>query len=254
MFIVLKHKYILLTFSLSILLLFTTLRIYNLAKTSVYYESDIYNQICKEYSPDEKIAFLTFDDGPSKIITPKVLDVLEKYDINASFFVIGKKVEENPDVLIRIYEEGHFIGNHGYSHDNSKLYRDEASFIDEITKTDEIISNVLGVENFKCKIFRFPNGFSSPIYKKQKNAYVKLLTKLGYKYIDWNSLTNDSLKKLSRNELFQVFKETSKNKNILIILMHDSGDLNKTYDVLEDCITYLLNNEYEFETLEDFVE
>ena len=80
---------------------------------------------------EEKIAYLTFDDGPTKI-TSKVLEILKNENVKATFFVIGKCVDEYPEIVRRAYEEGHYIANHGYDHDNSILYKNEESFINEI--------------------------------------------------------------------------------------------------------------------------
>ena len=94
---------------------------------------------------EEKTAYLTFDDGPNNTITPKVLDILKEKDIKASFFVIGKYVEEYPEIVKREYEEGHYIANHSYNHDNTKLYKSVESFKNEIEKTDIAIGKAIGV-------------------------------------------------------------------------------------------------------------
>ena len=75
----------------------------------------------------EKIAYLTFDDGPS-LVTPKILDILNKENVKASFFVIGKSVEAHPEIVKRAYDEGHYIANHTYSHNNSILYKSSESY------------------------------------------------------------------------------------------------------------------------------
>lgn len=92
------------------------------------------NKISTLTKGEEKIVYLTFDDGPNSAVTPKILDILEKYNAKATFFVIGKNVENNPEIVKRAYEEGHYIANHGYSHNNSNLYKSEESFINEIKK------------------------------------------------------------------------------------------------------------------------
>ena len=86
---------------------------------------------------------LTFDDGPTSKVTPKILDVLEKENVKATFFVVGKHVKEHPESGKRAYEEGHFIANHGYSHNNSLLYKSEESFRNEILNTDEEFTNAV---------------------------------------------------------------------------------------------------------------
>ena len=250
MFFVIKQKSIIIVGLIFIIVFTTSFFILSFAANEPE-SCDLMHEVKEKYH-GKKVAFLTFDDGPSKIVTPKVLEILERYDIEATFFVLGKAVDENPDVLKMIYDGGHFIGNHGYSHKASKLYSCESAFKEELQKTEESIRQALQISDFNCTLFRFPNGFTSPIYKSQKNICAKTLTSIGYKYIDWNSLTNDSVQKLSRESSFNIFKKTSKGKDILVILMHDSGDLNKTYDVLEDTIKYLLKKDYEFKSLEEF--
>lgn len=205
------------------------------------------------YDTTKKVAYLTFDDGPSKKVTPQVLDILAEYDIGASFFLIGSKAEKYPEIVKREYEDGHFIGNHTYSHRNSQIYASKESFLNEITKTDNIIAQILEIDNFKCKIFRFPNGSKAGKYAYLKQKCFEYLNEIGYSYIDWNALNNDSLKKYSKWELLNNLKKTIKGKNIVIVLMHDSGDVNNTYDILEDSIKILRDEGFEFRTLHDFI-
>ncbi len=151
--------------------------------------SEFINNINNIFNSNEKIAYLTFDDGPSPSVTPKILDILKEENIKATFFVIGKKVEEYPEIVNRAYKEGHYIANHGYSHNNSILYKNVKSFIQEIQKTDLAIGNAIGVNAYSSHVFRFPNGFMSNVYKDKKNEYVKLLPNIDYTYIDWNALS-----------------------------------------------------------------
>ena len=92
---------------------------------------------------EQKIAYLTFDDGPTLKATPKILDILKEEDVVATFFVVGKHVKENPELVKRAYDEGHFVANHGYNHNNSKLYKNDDSFINEIKNTDIEIGNAI---------------------------------------------------------------------------------------------------------------
>lgn len=195
---------------------------------------------------EEKIAYLTFDDGPTTSITPKVLDILKEENVKATFFVIGKSVDANPEIVKRAYEEGHYIANHTYSHDNATLYQSSESFINEIKKTDLAIGNAIGVENYCSHLFRFPNGFMAPLYKAKKEEAVSLLSEMNYAYIDWNCLNNDSIHKYTTNQLLNNLIESSKNKNTLVILMHDTKDVNDNSFVLKDSISYLKSQGYEF--------
>lgn len=208
--------------------------------------NDLMSKIISNTNENEKVAYLTFDDGPSVSITSKILDILKSENIKATFFVIGKSVEEHPEIVKRAYDEGHYIANHGYSHNNSLLYKSTESFINEVKKTDIAIGKAIGVDNYCSHIFRFPNGFMSPIYKKQKEKAVFSLTDMNYTYIDWNCLNNDSVKKYTKKQLLNNLKQSCQNKNTLVILMHDTKDVNDSSLVLKDSILYLKSQGYIF--------
>ena len=100
---------------------------------------------------NKKIAYLTFDDGPSENVTPQILDILDKNDVKATFFVLGTAIEggeKQKELLRRMDEEGHAIGNHGYSHNYKILYPngvvDASAFISDTKRTEEIINDTLG--------------------------------------------------------------------------------------------------------------
>ncbi|MDD7683707.1 MAG: polysaccharide deacetylase family protein [Clostridium sp.] len=102
---------------------------------------------------NKKIAYLTFDDGRSENVTPQILDILDKNDVKATFFVLGTAIEggeKQKELLRRMDEEGHAIGNHGYSHNYKILYPngvvDASAFISDIKRTEEIINDTLGYE------------------------------------------------------------------------------------------------------------
>lgn len=195
----------------------------------------------------EKVAYLTFDDGPTTSVTPKILDILKSEDVKATFFVIGKSVEAHPEIVKRAYEEGHYIANHGYSHNNASLYKSQESFINEVKRTDLAIGKAIGIEDYRSYVFRFPNGFMSPIYKSKKEEAVLLLSKMNYTYIDWNCLNNDSVKKYTATQLLNNLKKSSNSKGTLVILMHDTKDVNDSSIVLKDSISYLRKQGYEFQ-------
>ena len=205
--------------------------------------NDLYDSLITN---DEKTAYLTFDDGPTLKATGKILDILEEEDIKASFFVIGKYVSKHPELVKRAYDEGHFIANHGYSHNNSKLYKSNDSFISEVKNTDIEIGKAIGVPDYCSHVFRFPNGYMSPNYKAKKVNAVKLLEEMNYKYIDWNCLNKDSEKKYSHAQLLNNLKKSSKNKKDLIVLMHDTSDVNDTPSILKESISFLKSEGYVF--------
>lgn len=126
-------------------------------KKNSFFNIDVTTSLDDIAKSDEKKAYLTFDDGPTTKATGKILDILKKENVKATFFVVGKHVKEHPELVKREYEEGHYIANHGYNHNNKLLYKDMESFKNEITSTDLEISKAIGVENYCSHIFRFPN-------------------------------------------------------------------------------------------------
>ena len=216
--------------------------------------SDEFIEKIKELtSGSQKIAYLTFDDGPTTSVTPKILDILKEENIKASFFVIGKYVDSHPEIVKRAYEEGHYIANHGYSHNNSILYKSSESFISEVKKTDLAIGKAIGIEDYCSHIFRFPNGFMAPLYKSQKEKAVLLLLEMNYTYIDWNCLNKDSERKYTNTQLLNNLKQSCENKNTLVVLMHDTKDVNNSSLVLKESIDYLRREGYEFRNFYEFV-
>jgi peptidoglycan/xylan/chitin deacetylase (PgdA/CDA1 family) len=194
---------------------------------------------------NRKVAFLTFDDGPSKNITPLVIDILDEYDIKATFFVLGSLCRENSAVLKDAFDKGHSIGIHTYTHEYGRIFKDEESFMGEIEMTVEILKNCLG-DNFETRLFRFPGG----CFEDYKRKYIGILNEKGYVYIDWNTLTGDSESLNPKPEhLMERFKETSEGKDQLIVLMHDSSAKGATVKVLPDVIEYLKSQGYEFAVL-----
>lgn len=220
---------------------------------SCFFNIDVETTLNDISKSDEKKAYLTFDDGPTAKATGKILDVLKEEDVKATFFVVGKHVKENPELVKREYDEGHYIANHGYNHNNKLLYKDMEGFKNEIVSTDAEISKAIGAQNYCSHIFRFPNGYMSHIYTNQKKDALTVLHEMDYVYVDWNCLNRDSERKYSNAQLLNNLKKTAKNKGTLIILMHDTADVNKTYDVLKDSISYLKSQGYEFRNFYDFV-
>lgn len=216
-------------------------------------ELDVNCMLSSEFQNEEKVAYLTFDDGPTISTTPKVLEILKEEDVKATFFVIGKYVEKHPEIVKQAYDDGHYIANHGYNHNNSILYKTEESFIQEVQETDKAIGKAIGIENYCSHVFRFPNGFMSPQNKAKKKKATELLQKMNYTYIDWNCLNNDSVKKYSNSQLLNNLKKSSKNKNTLVVLMHDTKDVNDSSLVLKDSIEYLKSQGYSFRNFYDLV-
>lgn len=167
------------------------------------------NSIYNLREDGQKVAYLTFDDGPSLDVTTRILDTLKSEGIYGSFFVVGYKVEQNPDVLKRIYNEGHYIANHGYSHKYSQVYKSCESVLEEYQKCEETIRNVLQIPEYETHLFRFPGGSAGGPYNSIKKSAISLLKEKNIGIIDWNALTKDSEGNHPREKLFEYFKQTS---------------------------------------------
>ena len=202
---------------------------------------------------DNKRVFLTFDDGPSTSVTPYILDLLSQQNVKATFFVLGSKVEANPDLVKREYDEGHYIANHGYSHKYSEMYSSTQNVLDEYNKTNDLIKNAIGNENYNTLVFRFPGGSSGGPYNDLKQEAKELLKQNGIASVDWNALTNDAAGANTKEKIMENFYNTVQNKTSIVILMHDAPDKILTYECLPEIIQYFKDNGYEFKTMYDVI-
>lgn len=200
-----------------------------------------------------KRVFLTFDDGPSKAVTPHILDTLKEHNIKATFFLLGSRVKLNPDLVKREYEEGHYIANHGYSHQYSKIYASSNEVIKEYNKTEQEIQKALGNTNYSSHLFRFPGGSIGGTYSKIKKETKQELKKQQIAYLDWNALTNDAAGANTKEKIMSNLKKTVGNHNNVVILMHDAPDKILTYETLDEVICYLEDKGYAFKNMYDLM-
>ena len=205
------------------------------------------NKLNNIYNKDTKIAYLTFDDGPSQVVTPLILDLLKEENIKATFFVLGTNIKNNQDILKRTYQEGHYIANHGYSHNYSKIYKNAATVLEEYQKTEKLIRQAIDNKEYSSKLFRFPGGFTGGKYEKIKKEPGKLLNDNNISYIDWNVLTGDAEGANSKEKILENVKKHTKDKENIVVLMHDSSSKILTYETLRDVIKYLREQGYTFD-------
>lgn len=226
-----------------------------------FVEKYLYQQT-KGEMPDgangEKIAYLSFDDGPSETVTPIILDILKKEEVQATFFVLGSNIdksEKSKEILKRIVEEGHAIGNHTYSHKYNLLYPnkkiDVEHFMSEIEQTNESLKKVLG-DNFKTRGIRFPGGHMT--WKQSDPDGMALLDKKlnaeGYHQVDWNVLPKDAEGAPKKaQQLVAEFKKTVKGREKAVILMHDTYGKEETAKALPEMIAYLKEHGYTFKIM-----
>lgn len=206
------------------------------------------------YHSETKRAFLTFDDGPSKN-TNDILNILKDNNIKATFFVLGSQVEIFPETTNRIYDEGHFIANHGYSHKYSSIYQSTEQILNEYNQCNQIVANTINVPEYNSHLFRFPGGSVGGKYAKIKSQAVPVLEQNDILYVDWNSLTGDSEQVNPTEEyLMNNLQKTTEGKNSLVVLMHDSQAKKITVDFLPKVIEYLRQQGYEFESFYSIIE
>jgi len=199
------------------------------------------------YSTNTKIAYLTFDDGPSEAVTGLILDVLKEQNIKATFFVVGSNVNKYPEIVKRAYTEGHYIANHGYSHNYKKIYASAESVLEEYNKTEKAIQKAIGVQEYSSHLFRFPGGYSGSSYSKIKKQAGNLLNKNNISYIDWNVLTGDAQGANTKEMIIKNVKKYTKEKGNIVLLMHDSSSKILTYETLTEVINYLKYEGYTFD-------
>lgn len=204
-------------------------------------------QVQKNVDEEEKVVYLTFDDGPTGKVTEKILDILKEHDVKATFFVVGKEIIQREEVLKRIHEEGHSIGLHTYSHNLKSIYASDENFLAEMEKTTDKIHEVLG-EDVNPKIIRFPGGSSGRLSEG-------LLNKLHdeeYKIYDWNVSLEDGVNpNLSPSQMVQNAKKCSRNTTKRIILAHCNSNNKNTYNALPEIINYYKSQGYVFKAINE---
>ena len=200
---------------------------------------------------EEKVVYLTFDDGPSSNITPQILQILESENVKATFFVLGSRAELYPELVKQEYETGHYIANHGYSHNYKAIYSSPNAVLDEYNRTEEIIRQAIGKENYSSYLFRFPGGSSGGKYAKVKNAAIELLDQNNVAHINWNSLTSDAVGTPTQESIVSSLISTAEGKNRVVVLMHDSGTKQLTADMLPHVISYFRDQGYAFKNFYD---
>ena len=205
------------------------------------------------YHTDKKVAYLTFDDGPSNN-THQILDILKQNNIKATFFVLGSQVEIFPETTNRIYNEGHYIANHGYSHKYSEIYQSPEQVLNEFNQCNQIVAKTINVPEYNSHLFRFPGGSVGGKYAELKKQAITLLEQNDILHIDWNSLTGDSEKVNPTEEyLMDNLQKTTEGKNSLVILMHDAQAKKITAETLTKVIEYLQQQGYSFESFYDII-
>lgn len=194
-----------------------------------------------------KKMYLTFDDGPSRENTERILDVLKERNIKATFFVVGENAKKYPELIKRISEEGHVIGIHCYSHSYDKIYAGVQDYVDDFEQARKLIYEITGEEVW-C--YRFPGGSINKHNKHIYNEIIEKMTELGYVYYDWNGCFEDAVSNPNREQIIKSAVESTLKRKKVIMLAHD------TVDETAACLAEVLDAlpEYEFLPLTKDVE
>jgi peptidoglycan/xylan/chitin deacetylase (PgdA/CDA1 family) len=198
---------------------------------SVFVCSDFYVEAFCSAGTDEKIIALTFDDGPHPEITPRVLDMLLKHEIQAMFFVIGSNITDNQLIMERMVREGHVVGNHSFSHSTLFDLWSNRQMSEDIKKAENIIALATGK---RPQWFRPPFGVTNPTVAVATH-------KMGLKVMGWSIRSLDtSIKNVEK--IFNRIKKRWRPGGI--ILLHDTNE--RVVDVLEMTIVYAKKQGYKF--------
>ena len=196
----------------------------------------------------KRIAYLTFDDGPSKVTT-QILDILHERGIKATFFVLGSTItEEEEDILRRMIEEGHTIGIHTYSHKYKIIYNSVEAYLEDFYKVYQQIYDITGE---KVNIFRFPWGSYNKYSKNIKDRLVEEMERRGFTYYDWNVSAEDSVGEPTAYSIKRNVLKDIERYQYPVILMHDAAVNKLTAQTLPDILDSIEKLGYEFGTLEE---
>lgn len=195
----------------------------------------------------QKVCYLTFDDGPSAN-TLKILDILNKYGVKATFFVINSA---DIGYVKNIYEAGHTVGLHSATHNYSQIYSNTDAYFNDLQQISDKVESIIGV---KPTVMRFPGGSSNKVSAKYcggiMTRLVSLVQERGYSYFDWNVSSGDADSNTpSYTYIRNNVINSAKNKNSACVLMHDSSVKTTTVQALPEIIEGLMAMGYSFEAL-----
>lgn len=196
---------------------------------------------------EKKVAYLTFDDGPSPV-TERVLDVLKVYEVNATFFLIGSNINEETEELVkREVEEGHVIGIHTYSHKAEDMYSSAENYKKDFLKAEKALESLVKMDRKLC---RFPWGSANNYLSVIEGEALSWLEQKGYTYCDWNVSGEDAVGTPTSWSIYHNVQKDFGRYDKPVILLHDGSSCKLTADVLPDIIVMLKDAGYSFDTLD----
>jgi peptidoglycan/xylan/chitin deacetylase (PgdA/CDA1 family) len=203
------------------------------------------------YSEKGKIAYLTFDDGPSTNTEP-ILAILKQFSVHATFFVNGDSTMNGQRLYRRMLDEGHVIGNHTYTHHYSLIYSSVQAFDKDTERLSKLLEKFTGI---RPTLLRYPGGSNNKVSHQYGGSKImqRIITKMnqeGFTYTDWNvSSTDSALPIQSKIQIISAVLNSSKHKKEVIILMHDDAKKLNTVRALPEIIAGLQKQGFCFEVL-----
>lgn len=208
-------------------------------------DGKVYRCSLKVTKSIQDVIYLTFDDGPNRYSTTKILDILKKNHVKATFFEL-KPAQTDFDLTKRVLDEGHTLALHGYQHKYDIIYQSQKVYRANLDKLRDLFFQKYGVW---CTVSRFPGGSSNTVSKYNPGIMTKLTKKLhgwGYHYFDWNVDSCDAGGARSAQETFNNYKKGLRKGRGNVVLMHDFANNDKTINALERMIQYGKENGYTF--------
>lgn len=194
---------------------------------------DAEDNLAKEGDTHE--VYLTFDGSPNEN-TDKILDVLKKYGVKATFFVTGDDSEEMQAVYKRIVAEGHTLGMHSYSNQYSKIYASVEDFEQDFDQLSDYLKEVTGEESM---YYRFPGGSSNEISNVNMAEFVRILNQKGITYFDWNVSAGDTSANYTVEDVIANVTVGVSRYKTSVVLLHDGEDKETTVEALGPLIEAL---------------
>lgn len=196
----------------------------------------------QEYVIEEKVIYLTFDDGPGEY-TQRLLDILDEYDVKVTFFVTNQEPEYE-DLIGKAYRRGHTIGLHSYSHDYG-IYQCQETYYEDLQQIYDLCREQTGTS---CQIVRFPGGSSNDISERYCYGIMSSLSKsieeYGFLYCDWNVSSGDMENAVTTPAVVSNVIKGVKDKDVAIVLQHDTLDY--SVEAVREIICWGQENGYTF--------
>lgn len=213
--------------------------------TTVAYDKsrdEYYSELVEQAKKDgRKVVYLTFDDGPSKL-TPQVMEILDEYNVKATFFVVGMctpSEEAARNSYTEVIKRGHSLGIHSFTHDRGTIYLSLDEFSKDCDKMYEYVYNLVGYKPF---LWRFPGGSKTMYADSRMNTeYIPYINRKGLEYYDWNVSSGDGSSETKRDDIYRNVITGVSNKDVSVVLMHDGFGREETVAALPDILNTLIN-------------